>query len=239
MLTRARQDSPDVLLIHDCCHPLSATPSNLRQSRAVVECIFAGGFESKVPVSGPDSFTCALIDELSVASTNGDVLSVVELHRRLICRLVNWQPRAVFDKNDEPREDLDGRSIVTTASRVTPAHLFLSKRDRTIKLIPLSATKSKDPRTSLSFEEKDPNSEHWPKTMLSVFLDNRENNLEDLRAWLLKAPPGVVEFSGIHPSFSSLLLLAIPVPVWDFLPDSLAVSFVGFTSGPQHYLPGM
>ncbi|KAH8175899.1 hypothetical protein LIA77_04317 [Sarocladium implicatum] len=237
MLTRAREDSPDVLLIHDCCHPLSATPSNLRQNRAVVECIFAGGFEAKVPVSGPDSFTCALTDELSVASSTGEIISVVELHRRLICRLVNWQPRPVFDKNDELREDETGRTIITTASRVTPAHLFLSKRDRTIKLIPISAKKSKQPIRNPEIQDKDPDSAQWPKTMLAVQLKDNERNLEDLKSWLLEAPPGVVEFCGIHPSFSSLLLIAVPIPVWDLLPDSNAVSFVGFTSGPQALLP--
>ncbi|KAK2609209.1 hypothetical protein QQS21_002291 [Conoideocrella luteorostrata] len=246
LLTRAREHSPDVLLLHDCCHPLSAHTSNQKESRAVVECIFAGGFESRVPISGPDSFTRALTEELSVAESNGEVISVVELHRRLICRLVNWQPRPLFDENDQLRKDEHGRTILTSESRVTPCHLFLSKRDRTIHLAPKSsARKDKRPVSKRRSAEDMLTNEYWPKALLAIRLVENANNTSNLKSWLLAAPMEVVEFVGIHPSFSSLLLLAVPIPVWDMLPDSDAVSFIGFTTetGPRaktanHKFPG-
>jgi hypothetical protein len=233
MLTRAREDSPDVLLIYDCCHPLSATPTNTRQNRAVVECIFAGGLESKVPVPGPESFTKALTTALARASSKGEVVSVVELHRQLICDLANFTSTALFDDEDEIRQDESERPIITSNSRATPSHIFLSKRDRTIRLIPTSAKKGKQPVRDTSNGKTVASQSSWPKTLLAVHLRDDSKNLEDLKSWLLEAPPGVVEFCGVHPSFSSLILVAVAVPVWDLLPDSHAVSFVGFATGPQ------
>lgn len=235
LLTRAREQSPDVLLLHDCCHPLSAHTSNQKESRAVVECIFAGGFESRVPISGPDSFTRALTEELSVAESNGEVISVVELHRRLICRLVNWQPRPLFDENDQLRKDKHGRTILTSESRVTPCHLFLSKRDRTIHLAPKSCSKKGKQRMEKGRNaQQDMSSANacWPKALLAIRLVENANNTSNLKSWLLSAPVEVVDFVGILPSFSSLLLLALPIPVWDMLPDSDAVSFIGFMTDP-------
>jgi hypothetical protein len=58
--------------------------------------------------------------------------------------------------------------------------------------------------------------------------------------WLREAPPearDLIKIEGFWGSFSSLLLVRMPIHVWDLLPESPAVSFVGFTTtdnrGPE------
>jgi len=51
--------------------------------------------------------------------------------------------------------------------------------------------------------------------------------------WLLEAPAearDLVKIDGFYGSFSSLLLVRMPIQVWDVLPGSPAVSFVGFVT---------
>lgn len=68
--------------------------------------------------------------------------------------------------------------------------------------------------------------------MIAVRLTEDVNAVEEVKQWLLAAPRGAVEFEGIMPSYSSILLVATPVVIWDMLPPCSAVSFLGFIRGP-------
>ncbi|KAF8853387.1 hypothetical protein BDZ45DRAFT_694290 [Acephala macrosclerotiorum] len=48
--------------------------------------------------------------------------------------------------------------------------------------------------------------------------------------WLKSAPDGTkdITIQGVYKSFSTLVLISIPVVVWDILPDNAGYSFVGF-----------
>lgn len=219
LLARARPTSPDVLLLYDSCNSLWARPSNTKTSRAVVESLFAGGFESQVPIAGPGSFSASLMDELGIAARSNKPLSVVELHRRLICKLQQSQPRVM----------------------VTPSHLFLSVNTRPILLSPMKLHRlidTNDRTASLALQDANGvmantvDHRSWPKVLLALRLVDNEDNMKALQRWLLDAPSGVIEFGGMSPSFSTLLLVQVPIPVWDTLEPSPAVSFVSFISGP-------
>ncbi len=48
--------------------------------------------------------------------------------------------------------------------------------------------------------------------------------------------PALVKYAkveGIYKSFSTLLMLSIPVAIWDMLPDHPACAFVGYTTSPN------
>ena len=217
--------------MHDCCNPLFAHFVNDRESRAVVECIFAGGFEAQVPFPGPDSFTKNLSNELGMIQSQGQATSIVELHRRLICRLLNWQ-QSVRWNGSQLRTDEDGRFLTTEPCRVTPVHLSLSKGVRKIWLTPKGVRKGKAPMRKNEGDNHQ-GGDGWPKALLAVRIENDVENMSELEVWLKKAPQSMVKLVGILPSFSSLLLLAVSIPIWDLLPDSNAISFVGFMRDPD------
>ncbi|KAI0409116.1 hypothetical protein F4802DRAFT_545495 [Xylaria palmicola] len=231
LLVRAEDNSPDVLLLYDCCFSLASHRSNSNKSRAEVEGLFAGGFESKVPIPGQDSFTKHLTDALATAPDSGRTLTVAELHRQIIVRLQSFHEQAIFDANHEIRRcGTTGRVLHTQSVRVTPSHLFLAgnEKPRLIALQPLD--ESKPSSTTPEVAQAQPS--NWPKVLLAIRLLDDGYIEQEFRDWILHAPPGVVEFRGIFPSFSSLLLIEVPIEVWDLLPPCPAVFFVSFTANP-------
>ncbi|KAH7305582.1 hypothetical protein B0I35DRAFT_113432 [Stachybotrys elegans] len=238
ILARAQDDSPDVLLIYDCCHSLYAHPTNRNSGRAIVECLFAGGFEAKVPIAGPDSFTAALIDELCEAIHSPTPPSVSDLHRGIIDRLQRWKARGIFGSDDAIIKDrITGKVVLTKAVRTTPVHMFLSVNDapRTIILAPRKQCASEDSELEAIGKSTTTISQSsaLPRVLLAVRIVDDEKNTEALKNWLLSAPAEVVVFEKIYQSYSELFLVELPVSVWNMLPRSPAVSFIGFTMGEK------
>ncbi|KAI1262498.1 hypothetical protein F5Y18DRAFT_152138 [Xylariaceae sp. FL1019] len=66
--------------------------------------------------------------------------------------------------------------------------------------------------------------------MLSIRLESGQQNEDEMRDWIMSAPDGI-EYLGMALSCSALLLIIVPIAVWDLLLACLAVSFVGFTTG--------
>ncbi|KAI0889583.1 uncharacterized protein GGS22DRAFT_1477 [Annulohypoxylon maeteangense] len=235
ILARAQDDSPDVLLIYDCCHSLSSHSINDEPSRAIVECLFAGGFETKVPIAGLDSFTHALYDELFIASKSSMPLSVTDLHRKIIDRLQNWIPHGVFNRDGTIlRDNKTKEPVITQPVRTTPIHMFLSENEepRTIFLAP---NKQQRPETPNDDDSKNGEDE-LPRVLLAIRLVENDCNSEALKSfkkWILDAPQCVVKFEKLYQSYSELLLVEMPLQVWDLLPRNPAVTFIGFTKGEK------
>ncbi|KAI1443636.1 hypothetical protein F5Y02DRAFT_196717 [Annulohypoxylon stygium] len=241
ILARAQDDSPDVLLIYDCCHSLSSHLTNDKPSRALVECLFAGGFETKVPIAGPDSFTHALYDELCIASKSSMPLSVTDLHRNIIHRLENWKPHGVFNKDGTIKTDkMSKEPIITKPVRITPIHMFLSENEapRTIFLSPMKTQDSNTPEAQYDSNDTDSNVDQLelPRVLIAVRLVEKDYNseaLKNFKNWILDAPHCVVKFEKLYQSYSELLLVELPLQVWDLLPRNPAVTFIGFTKGEK------
>jgi hypothetical protein len=62
------------------------------------------------------------------------------------------------------------------------------------------------------------------------FREEMEENLLVWREWIRNIPPEAkgVKVEAIYESFSTLVLLSIPVTLWNLLPDNPAYSFIGF-----------
>ncbi|KAI0148256.1 hypothetical protein F4776DRAFT_660428 [Hypoxylon sp. NC0597] len=236
VLTRAQDDSPDVLLIYDCCHAAHSPPRKDKPSRAVVECLFAGGSESRVPTAGPDSFTAALTNELAIAAESRTPISVVNLHQRIMRRLQLWTPTPLFYENGTVRRDNNGNIILTKDNRATPVYMVLSTNEepRTIFLAPKKKQVSYQAATQdtqITGRSEAEESE-LPRVLLAIrLLDDNEIHAKELERWVLKAPGCVVKFERIYQSYSKLLLVELSLPIWDLLPRNPAVTFVGFTRG--------
>ncbi|KAK7932556.1 hypothetical protein PG985_003268 [Apiospora marii] len=235
-LANREDEAPDVLFIQDCCCPLFGYKSPLDPTTAVAECLYSGGFDTKVPTAGPCSFTTGLMDKLSEAYNEERPLAVTELHHQLINYFQSKPPTTVFDPEQKAMVKGD-KVIMISDDKITPLHTFLSpaKPPRSIILAPL------DPESEDHIEtpaQGDSDEFSWPRVLLSVRLqDNRNSKMEDdLKNWILNAPSSVVEFKGFYESFSCLLIVELPVEVWDLLPPCGAVSFIGFTRSPLNEL---
>ncbi|KAL2072072.1 hypothetical protein VTL71DRAFT_11415 [Oculimacula yallundae] len=73
----------------------------------------------------------------------------------------------------------------------------------------------------------------YPQVLLAIRLDRQELDIEAWKECLLRQlPPEAkdIKIEGIYGSFSTLLLLRLPLEVWDLLPQNHAYSFVGFVT---------
>lgn len=199
----------------------------------MVEGLFAGGFETRVPFPGPTSFTTALTHELGIAARAGKVMSVIDLHDKVSSR-IQQLPRITRFSGNELYQDESGKPQISEPANFTPHHRWLSaKRNRSLKLVPSESIEGKeiaDPRDHTQ-------SDACLKVLLAVHLEDDATHSDALKDWLLDAPREAVKFVAIEPSFSSILLLAVSIPVWDMLPDSPAVSFVAFTQDSELSFP--
>lgn len=232
LLFSTDEDAPDVLTLYDCCHPLCIDRRSPQPTRAVIESLCAGGFESEVPMPGPDSFTFALVDELSDAASKEFPVSIPELHKKLICRLENFQKRAQWN-SDGSRRIINGAPVFTTNGRRTPVHITLSVNEplRTIMLAPISQSQRTNGRPLIPNDVlKSSSKKHEsPGVLLIVRVLEDEHHVKDkVRNWLINSPAGVVEFKGFYQSYSTLIVVKVAFEVWDLLPQCDAVSFAGF-----------
>lgn len=231
----------DVLLLYDCCHAIQAGEAST--GKGVVETLAACGFESIAAEVGKHSFTASLIQELAHAAHTTDWLSVVELHRRLINRLQAWMPSVYFTDDTYSLVQVDrhtGQPLFERPRRRTPIYCFLSKKPRTIVLSPLAAQAPKQPQEQFLLLNP-PTSQHepipeGPGIIVACRLRDQSVDVEKWKEWLLSAPQGAqdIQISAIYPSFSAVLVLELPLVVWDLLPDSPAISFVAYTTGKNH-----
>ncbi|KAG4439647.1 hypothetical protein IFR05_004844 [Cadophora sp. M221] len=72
-----------------------------------------------------------------------------------------------------------------------------------------------------------------PQVLITVRMDTcRPGDMETWKKCIRNFPPEArgVKIEGMYGSFSTLLLLRLPLAVWDLLPDNRAYSFVGFVT---------
>lgn len=79
--------------------------------------------------------------------------------------------------------------------------------------------------------------EKLPRVLLAVRIIDSEDNDEALKRWIREAPLGLVKFEKRYRSFSELLLVELPLPMWDLIPRNPAVTFIGFTKGEMPIVP--
>ena len=230
----------DVLIILDCC---SAGGSGGDTAKGTKEVIAACGFETWAPGVGQHSFTKSLIDELKYLST-GPSFSASSLHSRVLDRLKHWNP--VYNAEGLSVQDSNGR-YHDKERRKTPVYISLNKdsncrsieigslmrRSRSDERIPSRGQKAVNDGSLDGMAKflKDERFEHIEVTLSVQVEAGQILRPEDMTDWI-KAMPVLAKSVKLHaaiPSFSTLLLLSVPVAVWNLLPEHPACSFVGFT----------
>ncbi|KAG0645504.1 hypothetical protein D0Z07_8738 [Hyphodiscus hymeniophilus] len=249
----------DALLLYDCCHSASVPTCKLQLGKGgVTEVIAACGYETFAPEVDEHSFTKALTETLAKASTELP-FSVGELHSRILSHLKCWAPKLARDTKRNYIENADGRLLYERQPRKSPIYSILSetKPRRSIVLgrLPLhdrgslgvgsgsstSVPEAFEPSTSstssskYSFKKRKlarKDGQKCAQVLISVRVDQTQMDQRKWIDWIREMPSDGkdVHVEGRWDSFSSLILLRMPVAVWNLLPDSPGYDFIGFVT---------
>ena len=102
-----------------------------------------------------------------------------------------------------------------------------------------SGPASESSRSSVSEVWPDKNFE-CPKVLISVALEEEQWLSAPQWADWIRSVPGLVKYAnveGIYKSGSTLLLISVPIAVWNLIPPSSAISFIGFSKSPNLLKP--
>lgn len=193
-----------------------------------------------MPGVGEHSFTRALIQELRwSAQQRPGLISPSFLHSKVLARA---------KESGNPRGAADG----SFERRRTPIYIRLADRShqRCIELTPLAQLElvpnNQEVSSTMQFSTTSPESGHSsleelfpdpdfvsPKVLISVALQEGEMLQTPHAMKWLKDFPAVakcVHVEGVYRSdeSSTVLLLILPVALWDLLPGDPAISFVAF-----------
>lgn len=240
----------DVLVLLDCCAAASSAPG---AGPGVMEAIAACGFETKAPPPGKFSFTNTLVEVLEEWAEK-PCFSAAMLHTEVLFVL----------KQKRPERGRDGRKyewcstpihLVYTGNPKVPGieicSLMSGKgvEDNKNVNVQSSAQRSTTYMDAMDVDD-DPmqpplagcNSSgdyQIPHVLISIALDDEQTLLDaaSCRRWLADFPAlakyAIVE--GIYKSYSTLIMLSMPVMIWDLLPENPAYSFIGYVISPNKY----
>jgi hypothetical protein len=228
-----------------------------QSNTSVTEVIAACAFETFAPEVDQHSFTNALTNTLAIAS-KGPPFSVAELNSRILSRLRCWTPSLLVDDDGNIRQDAHGEYLFERQPRKTPIYNILceSKNRRSIILTPptksgsvssassqemLNASSSSisppshiDMATESSKKRKlsEKDKIKWPQVVLSIRLDSAQLEIDTWREYIRSLPAEAkdIKIEGVYRSFSTLLMVRMPVTIWNILPDNGAYSFIGFVT---------
>ncbi|KAH8673961.1 hypothetical protein BX600DRAFT_221432 [Xylariales sp. PMI_506] len=221
----------DVLILLDCC--AGAASATFPNGNSITETISASSWDAIAPDPGRYSFTNVLIEVLQ--EWKHRTYSAAMLHAEILARLKH--PRPIL---------MNGTQF---EARSTPVHFMMTSNHKAPS-IEMSRTVTDDarpPSPPVETENEPPTgggrsgasqdivatepSEDVPHVMISLALEDDQRL--DINAWenWLAAFPAIAKYvkvQGVFKSHSTLLLLSLPVMVWDLLPEDLACNFIGF-----------
>ncbi|KAL9469070.1 hypothetical protein ACSS6W_010764 [Trichoderma asperelloides] len=250
--TLLERSKSDVLILLDCC--AGAASATFPTGSSVTETISASSWDAIAPDPGSYSFTNALIEVLQ--EWRHRAFSAAMLHAEVLARLKHPRPITINGKHFEARSTpvhfmmtANHRAPSIELSRAQP----VEKRSMSAPTIPhmdvepmgshvggpvggLSAMESAgraaspaDALTGNHFPSEP--TEDTPHVMISLALEDDQRL--DINAWeqWLNAFPAMakyVKIQGVFKSHSTLVLVSMPVMVWDLLPEDPATSFIAF-----------
>lgn len=248
----------DVLLLLDCCAAASAAPA---VGSAVTETIAACGFESIAPQPGRYSFTNTLIEVLedwidsppfSAAMLHNKVLSVLKherpermqngKRRKLECRRTPIHMVATADPT-LPSIELGRRKSRSARPQETNSPAQASGSHTVVEEgLPSTSRPSTTRRDGYQrdcINEIQGDEYEVPRVIISLTLEKHQKLSSDsCQKWIASCPTLVkyAKVEAVYNSFSALLLLSIPVFIWNLLPENAACSFVGYVTS-SNFLP--
>jgi hypothetical protein len=247
----------DVLLLLDCC---ASGTANTDVGHGVTELIAACGFNTSANPVGPDSFTRALLTELSLLR-NCPPFTVGTLYNKLLRRLQNWMPVGREMQKPPLHVVLTQKSQLSQSIQLAPRGSFngpIHGIGNMVGFSPISplpnnfyhssgtaSNEDSSPSTGCSpiLSTRSPSSQSsWPSEdtevpVITITVRLKETMSasqlsDDLFAdWLRMMPASAeqVKVQAGFKSFSTLLILSIPVEMWCYLDQHPAITLTGLT----------
>lgn len=239
-----------------CHSAVATTSSPSKLHKGATEVVAACGYEAIAPEVGEHSFTNALAEVLaaaskgnpfSVAELHTRVLSRLRCWTLSLIKDENGKrrqsPTGSLQYEHQTRrtpiysilcETQPRRSILLAPLRSEPGETtHLPNRPSSGTNIPTGPTPAENASNmdSDGRKRKRPADEvvEYPQVLLAIRPDKYQLDLDAWKEFLLRqlhAEAKKIKIEGICGSFSTLLLLRIPVAVWDVLPENPAYSFV-------------
>ncbi|KAH7144013.1 hypothetical protein EDB81DRAFT_935488 [Dactylonectria macrodidyma] len=234
--TLLERSTSDVLILLDCC--AGAASATFPTGNSITETISASSWDAIAPDPGRYSFTNALIEVLQEWRVRA--FSAAMLHAEVLARLKHPRPITINGKYFEARST--PVHFMMTANHKAPS-IELSRicvgvdHPPSPELLPMPALPHETGRgidqPSVARNDHmftEPN-EDTPHVMISLALEDDQRL--DINAWeqWLGAFPAMAKYvkvQGVFKSHSTLLLVSMPVSIWDLLPEDHATSFVAF-----------
>ncbi|KAG6117217.1 hypothetical protein E4U13_001251 [Claviceps humidiphila] len=234
--TLLERSTSDALILLDCC--AGAASATFPNGNSVTETISASSWDAIAPDPGRYSFTNALIEVLQEWRMR--TFSAAMLHAEVLARLKHPRPININGKQFEARST--PVHFMMTANHKAPS-IELSRlisleegpepaRHHEIgpALLTGRATESGNDPISNGFVSEGPN-EDTPHVMISLALeDDQQLDINAWERWLTAFPSMAkyVKVQGVFRSHSTLMLVSLPIMIWNLLPDDPAMSFVAF-----------
>ncbi|KAH6624259.1 hypothetical protein B0J18DRAFT_465496 [Chaetomium sp. MPI-SDFR-AT-0129] len=235
----------DVMILLDCC--AGAASATFPTGKSITETISASSWDAIAPDPGRYSFTNALIEVLE--EWRQRTFSAAMLHAEILARLKHPRPILINGKHFEARST-PVHFMMTSNHRAPSIELCRLVPRKHIPLSPptTEAAYWSHPTLPRMIEGRNPveqipplpdygipatsePNEDEPHVLISLALeDDQRLDLNEWETWLGAFPAiaKYVKVQGVFKSHSTMLLLSLPVMVWDFLPDDPACSFVAF-----------
>ncbi|OAA65741.1 homeobox domain containing protein [Niveomyces insectorum RCEF 264] len=222
----------DALILLDCC--AGAASATFATGKSITETISASSWDAIAPDPGRYSFTNALIEVLQEWRLR--TFSAAMLHAEVLARLKHPRPITINGKLFEARSTpvhfmmtANHRAPSIEIGRILPKNRQLPSPPAD-PICDADAAEPSGGRGPLGDPVSGPN-EDEPHVMISLALeDNQDLDLNAWEQWLASFPAlaKYVKVQGVFKSHSTLLLLSVPVMVWDLLPENQACSFIAF-----------
>ncbi|KAF5001263.1 hypothetical protein FDECE_11017 [Fusarium decemcellulare] len=225
----------DVLILLDCC--AGAASATFPNGSSITETISASSWDAIAPDPGRYSFTNALIEVLQEWRLRA--FSAAMLHAEVLARLKHPRPITINGKYFEARSTpvhfmmtSNHKAPSIEMSRMSPGDNLPSPEILPIPTLGHETGRAPDsaPVARNDYMFTEPN-EDTPHVMISLALEDDQRL--DINAWeqWLSAFPAMAKYvkvQGVFKSHSTMLLVSMPVSIWDLLPEDHATSFVAF-----------
>ncbi|KAI0128440.1 homeobox domain-containing protein [Xylariales sp. AK1849] len=221
----------DVLILLDCC--AGAASATFPNGNSITETISASSWDAIAPDPGRYSFTNALIEVLQEWKKR--TYSAAMLHAEILARLKHPRPIMLNGKHFEARST-PVHFMMTTNHRAPSIEMSRILSDDNRPPSPTTEPETEAPVASgrsgipQDIVDSEPN-EDVPHVMISLALeDDQRLDVDAWESWLAAFPAiaKYVKVQGVFKSHSTLMLLSLPIMVWDLLPEDLACNFVAF-----------
>ncbi|KAK0516424.1 hypothetical protein JMJ35_001027 [Cladonia borealis] len=183
-------------------------------------------------------------------------LSAAMLHMKVLSRMKYWKPKTVETRSGElafherrrtPVHTTltnDGKPRSIVLSPIEPSAFLLPENSVSLAHSPFSDSSSQDVQMEDSSNDSAMTSipssvsssgnyfeQGCPRVLIAVALEEDQRLQLDPWAEWLRDIPAIAKYArveGIYESYSTLMLLSLPVNIWDLIPNNPAVSFIGF-----------